>query len=74
MVTKTQSAYGVSERRACDVLHHPRATHRYQSVKDDQAALRGRIREIARATLAHAIRRLRLRDHLPATIRPYSFP
>lgn len=47
MVKKTQSAYGVSERRACEVLRHPRATHRYASVKDDQAALRSRIREIA---------------------------
>ena len=47
MVRKTQSAYGVSERRACDVLRHPRATHRYQSVKDDQAVLRSQIKEIA---------------------------
>ena len=47
MVRNTQGAYGVSERRACSVLHQPRATHRYTSVKDDQAALRSRIREIA---------------------------
>jgi len=47
MVRKTQLAYGVSERRACRVLAHPRATHRYESVRDDQAALRSRIREIA---------------------------
>lgn len=47
MVKKTQSAYGVSERRACEVLRHPRATQRYESVKDNQAVLRSRIREIA---------------------------
>ena len=47
MASKTQLVYGVSERRACDVLRHPRATHRYTSVKDDQAVLRSRIKEIA---------------------------
>jgi len=47
MVQRTQSAYGVSERHACRVLAAPRATHRYESVADDQAALRLRIREIA---------------------------
>lgn len=47
MVKKTQSAYGVSERRVCEVRRHPRATQRYASVKDDQAVLRSRIKEIA---------------------------
>ena len=47
MVRKTPAAYDVSERRACRVLSAPRATHRYQSVADDQAVLRLRIREIA---------------------------
>lgn len=47
MVSRAQSAYAVSERRACRVLQHPRATHRYESVKDDQAPLRSRIKEIA---------------------------
>lgn len=47
MVQKTQVRYAVSERRACRVLLHPRATHRYESVRDDQAALRSRIRELA---------------------------
>jgi putative transposase len=46
-VTKTQSAYAVSERRACRVLKAPRSTQRYESVRDDQAPLRSRIREIA---------------------------
>lgn len=47
MVRKTQVAYGVSERRACRVLAAPRATHRYERVRDDQAVLRSRIKEIA---------------------------
>jgi len=46
-VKRTQSAYGVSKRRACDVLRDPRAAHRYASVKNDQAVLRSRIKEIA---------------------------
>ena len=47
MVERTQTKYDVSERRACRLLKQPRATQRYASVKDDQAALRSRIREIA---------------------------
>ena len=44
---KTQAVYAMSERRACEVLRHPRATQWYASVKDDQAALRSRIKEMA---------------------------
>ena len=47
MTDRAQQLYAVSERRACRVLHQPRATQRYDSVKDDQAKLRGRIKEIA---------------------------
>lgn len=47
MVRKARMAYQVSERRACRVLGQARATQRYESVADDQAVLRGRIREIA---------------------------
>ncbi|WP_145446804.1 IS3 family transposase [Mucisphaera calidilacus] len=47
MANRTQLKYGVSERRACKVLGHARATQRYQSVADDQAALRSRIKQIA---------------------------
>jgi putative transposase len=47
MVRRACVAYRVSERRACRVLHQARATQRYESVKDDQAVLRGRIKEIA---------------------------
>jgi len=58
MVEKTQSAYGVSERRACDVLRHPRVTHRYQSMKDDQAALRSRIKGIAGVHVTRGYQRI----------------
>ena len=47
MVHRAQQAYPVSERRACRVLRYARATQRYESVKHVQAALRGRIRQIA---------------------------
>ena len=33
-------SYAVSERRACRVLCVPRASCRYQSVRDERAALR----------------------------------
>ena len=39
--------YRVSERRACHVLSQARSTQRYESVANDQAPLRGRIKEIA---------------------------
>ena len=35
-----QIAYGVSERRACEVLTLPRAGRCYRTVADEQAALR----------------------------------
>ncbi len=49
MTNRAQQAYRVSERRACRILQHARATQRYESVKDDQAELCGRIKEIAGA-------------------------
>lgn len=47
MVDRAQQVYRVCERRACRVLQHARGTQRYESVKDDQAALCGRIKERA---------------------------
>ena len=61
MVKKTQSAYGVSQRRACKLLRHPRATHRYESVKDDQAVLRSRINEIAGVHVTWGYQRIWIR-------------
>ena len=53
-----QVAYGVSERRACEVLTLPRASHRYRSVADEQAALKMRIRDLAQARVSYGYRRL----------------
>jgi putative transposase len=47
MVRTARMAYRVSERRACRVLGQARAVQRYESVAEDQAVLRSRIREIA---------------------------
>lgn len=44
---KLQVGYQVSERRACCVLGHSRSTQRYQSTREDRAALRIRIRDLA---------------------------
>ena len=48
----------MSERRACEVLTLPRASHRYRSVADEQAALRMRIRDLAQARVSNGYRRL----------------
>ena len=42
MVTYLCGGYRVSERRACTVVLLPRATHRYQSIRDPLTALRMR--------------------------------
>ena len=51
-------AYRVSERRAYEVLTLPRASHRYKSVADEQAARRMRIRDLAQARVSYGYRRL----------------
>lgn len=53
-------AYEVSERRACRALGFPRATHRYQSIRDDRAKLRIRLRDLAAARVRYGYRRLHL--------------
>jgi len=45
VVTYLCGGYRVSERRACTVVLLPRATHRYQSIRDPLTALRMRLRE-----------------------------
>lgn len=47
VVEKIQAAAGISERRAIRFTGFPRATVRYQSVREPQEALRARIRELA---------------------------
>jgi putative transposase len=51
-------AYGVSERRACGVVGFRRSSHRYQSLADEQAALRMRIRDLAAVRVSYGYRRL----------------
>jgi putative transposase len=53
-----QGAYKVSERRACRVLNLQRSSYRYQSVADEQAALRIRIRDLAAARVSYGYRRI----------------
>ena len=53
-----QVAYGVSERRSCQVLTFRRSTCRYESVADEQAPLRMRLRELAQTRVGYGYRRL----------------
>ena len=52
--------YGVSERRVCQVLGFARASYRYQSRADEQAALRIRIKDLAYARVSYGYRRLHI--------------
>jgi putative transposase len=59
-VQELQVCYEVSERRACQVLGFPRASHRYQSVLDERAELRMRLRELATIRVRYGYRRLHI--------------
>lgn len=50
--------YRVSARRACNVLQFRRATYEYRSRKDEQAALRIRIRDLAHARVSYGYQRI----------------
>ena len=56
-------AYGVSQRRACGVLGLARSSCRYQSVADEQAALKIRLRDVAQARVSYGYRRLHVLLH-----------
>ena len=58
LVEKLQVGYRVSERRACNVLRAPRSSHRYQSVRDERAELRIRLRDLAASRVCYGYRRL----------------
>jgi len=58
MVQALEQGYAVSERRACQVLKVHRSTHRYQSIADEQAGLRMRIKDIASTRVAYGYRRI----------------
>ena len=55
---KLQIAYEVSERRACHATGFPRSTHRYESVRDDRAELRIRLRDLAASRVEYGYIRL----------------
>ncbi len=57
-VQKLRVGYRVSERRACQVLRIPRSSQRYQSVRDERAELRIRLRDLARTRVRYGYRRL----------------
>jgi putative transposase len=48
----------LSERRSCATIAFDRRTHRYRSVRPDQAPLRQRIREIAETRIRYGYRRI----------------
>lgn len=56
----TQVSYGISQRRACQVLRFSRSTCRYRSIADDRAALRIRLRDLAGVRVKYGYRRLHL--------------
>jgi putative transposase len=57
-VSYLQTAYGVSERRACRVTGTSRATCRYRSQADPLIALRQRVREVATTRVRWGYRRI----------------
>ena len=58
LVRYLETTYQVSERRGCRVLHSNRAEHRYRAIRNDQAMLRGRIRELAAAQVRYGYVRI----------------
>jgi putative transposase len=57
-VRQVQAAHGVSERRGCVALGVDRSTIRYRSTKPDQAALRLRIRDLAKTRVRYGYFRI----------------
>lgn len=51
-------SYGISERKACDVITLNRSTYRFKSVAPDQAVQRMGLRELAAATIRYGYKRL----------------
>jgi putative transposase len=51
-------SYRVSERRACQALAFGRSSQRYKSKRDEQAALRMRIKEIAEVRVRYGYKRI----------------
>jgi putative transposase len=57
-VTHLRANFGLSERRACSLIAADRTTIRYRSCRPDDAALRGRLRELAHKRRHFGYRRL----------------
>ncbi len=53
LVRQLEWTYRVSKRRECAVLRFNRSSHRYRAIRNDQAMLRGRIRELAAARVRY---------------------
>ena len=58
LVRHLEWTYRVSERRGCAVLRFNRSSHRYRAIRNDQAALTGRIRELAAARVRYGYFRI----------------
>ena len=58
LVRYLETTYQVSERRGCRVLRSNCAGHRYRAIRNDQAMLRGRIRELAAARVRYGYVRI----------------
>ena len=59
-MNKLQVSYEVSERRALNATGFPRASHRYQSVKDERADLRIKLKDLAASRVHYGYRRLHI--------------
>jgi len=59
-VQQLESAYQVSERKACSVLRFTRSSHRYKSVADRQEFLRMRLKDLAAARAGYGYLRLHI--------------
>ena len=60
VVKRLQVSYAESERHVCKALNFPRASHRYQSVRDERAELRIRLRDLASTRVDFGYRRLHI--------------
>jgi transposase InsO family protein len=57
-IVHLQAGFGLSERRACSLIGADRSTIRYRTCRPDDAALRGRLCELARERRRFGYRRL----------------
>jgi len=60
VVRHYQDVFEVSERQACRAMGYGRASHRYQSRRDPDVALRMRLKELAESRVRYGYRRLHI--------------